>query len=439
VQRLAALSLIDYDRERDAAAKALRIRTATLDAMVRGARGERAAEEGGGQSIKPYNPEPWPDPVELADVLDEMHATVRRYIICPDFAAHIAVLWAAHTHVYERCTYTPRLIVTAPAEECAKSRLLKVIKDMTPRPMWTENPSIATFYRLADEHRLTFYLSEVDEYPPPVLVIVRDVNGGCEPDGGALRCVGDAHEVRFFSTFVPVAFDGINLVHSQKLPRTSVGRSHVIEMQRATPEEVARIHELDRAQHLDMARNIARKLARWARDHGDTFAQHRPDFPPAIVNRRRDKWRAMLAIAEIASPAWADRARAAMLAESGSSPGKLATELNLLLDASAVIRPDEPVIWTEHLIERLCALENSRWADHNARTTRDPSKLRIRADQVSDLLAVYGIKPMQKKRGGENRRGYRAAAILSAAARYAPAGTADTAASPAPTTHREIV
>ena len=444
VQRLAALSLIDYDREREAASKSLRIRTSTLDAMVRTARDERNVATGpaGGRAIDLYDPEPWPHPVQLADLLDEMHATVRRYVICADSAAHIVVLWAAHTHVYARCTHTPRLILTAPAEECAKSLILHVIKDMTPRPMWTENPSQATFYRLADERRPTFYLSEVDEYPPPQLEIVKDINGGWELDGGALRCVGDAHEVRFFSTFVPVALDGINLVHSKKLPRTSIGRSHVIEMQRATTDEAATIAELDRAPHRDKARDIARKLARWARDHGETFAQHRADFPPGIVNRRRDKWRAMLAIAELASPEWRAHALTAMLAD--EEPTKPDKELELLRDTWAALQAlagKWPGIWTSQLIDYLCAMENSRWEDHNVRN-RDPAKRRIRSDQISAMLGPYGIAPQDIKREGKNRNGYRTDAVRDAIARYAPelldpkARTEPDAAAPS---HREVI
>ena len=447
VAELAKLSPLAFEQQAKETAKALGVPVTTLRKEVEKARKAQAGAAGPaeGSAIELYEPEPWPHPVHLADVLDEMHATVRRYVICSDSDAVKAVLWAAHTHVYDRRTHTPRLIVTAPAEECAKSLLLKVIQDMAPRPIWTENPSQATFYRMADAHRPTFFLSEVDMYGPPQREIVKDANGGWEAEGAALRCVGDSNEVRLFSTHIPVAFDGIGLLRSDVLPRTTVGRSHVIEMQRATPEEVASIHELDRAQHRDMARSIARKLARWAQDHGDTFSRHRPEFPEGIVNRRRDKWDAMLSTAELASPEWAEAGRAAMLADAGAAPGKLATELQLLLDVRDVIRPAELSIWTDELIDRICKSENSRWAEHNARLTRDPEKLRIRPDQLKELLAVYSIEPIQIKKSDVNKRGYRVEPILAAAARYAPADpaandsaeseTAEAAAQP----HREII
>jgi hypothetical protein len=62
IARLAKLSGIDYDRERDAAAKRLGCRVRTLDATVRAARGESAAP-GQGRSLELLEPEPWPEPI----------------------------------------------------------------------------------------------------------------------------------------------------------------------------------------------------------------------------------------------------------------------------------------------------------------------------------------------------------------------------------------
>ena len=70
VARLAALPPHEYERCRREAAKGLGVRAPTLDEAVKSARPRDEDGEGQGEPITPEDPEPWPDPVDGAELLD---------------------------------------------------------------------------------------------------------------------------------------------------------------------------------------------------------------------------------------------------------------------------------------------------------------------------------------------------------------------------------
>jgi hypothetical protein len=62
LDRLAALPLMEYDREREKAAKKLGVRVGTLDDLVAARRPEKA-DDAQGHDIELIEPKPWPDKV----------------------------------------------------------------------------------------------------------------------------------------------------------------------------------------------------------------------------------------------------------------------------------------------------------------------------------------------------------------------------------------
>lgn len=71
---LAKLTPAEYDRVRKAEVKKLSIRTATLDAEVARHRPETSDPTASGSGVDIYNPEPWPDLVDGAQVLPAIAA-----------------------------------------------------------------------------------------------------------------------------------------------------------------------------------------------------------------------------------------------------------------------------------------------------------------------------------------------------------------------------
>ena len=80
----------------------LSVRVPTLDAAVekiwRSAEAE--AKPGNGQDLKLPEPEPWPELVDGAVLLDDIVIEFRRYLVLPDYAAEVLALWAVHAHAF---------------------------------------------------------------------------------------------------------------------------------------------------------------------------------------------------------------------------------------------------------------------------------------------------------------------------------------------------
>jgi putative DNA primase/helicase len=82
VNRLAKLSLLEYDKVRKEEAKAMGVRPSTLDAAIKGARKEEVDDS-------PFEDvEPWHEAVDGAALLTTIATTIRRFIICGQETAY---------------------------------------------------------------------------------------------------------------------------------------------------------------------------------------------------------------------------------------------------------------------------------------------------------------------------------------------------------------
>src|SRR4051812_36127205 len=86
VDRLARLDLGAYDREREEVAKRLGVRVSVLDRLAGDDRRKKApasqgSSSGQGSPLKLVVPEPWPQPVEGHELLDEIEAAIRSHLV----------------------------------------------------------------------------------------------------------------------------------------------------------------------------------------------------------------------------------------------------------------------------------------------------------------------------------------------------------------------
>ena len=362
--RLAAMPALEYERARKDAAHMLGIsRLSALDAEV-ATRRPKAADGAQGFAVELPDVEPWPDPVNGAEVLSAVAARFSLYVALPPGAADALTLWTAHTHGFAAFVHTPRVNLCSPEKGCGKTTALDVLASLTPRPLRTESITPAVLFRLVETCRPTLLLDEVDSYLPSNEELRGLLNAGHKRGARAFRCEGDSNTVKGYNAFAPAALAGIG-----NLPGTLYDRSIVIRLLRAKPGEITARFD---SRHVTTETELCRKLARWTVDHFARLESADPALPEAAFNRLADNWRPLFAIADAAGCDWPARAAAAFAAltpsEDADAQGIGAT---LLADIAAVFAGAEAdKLPSAELAEALAGIEGREWAEWGK--TRNP-------------------------------------------------------------------
>jgi hypothetical protein len=152
--------------------------------------------------------------MNLAGLLYEVEAGIRKYIVArPDELATCA-LWVAHTHLTEAADVTPYLSVVSPEKGSGKTHLLKVLGYLVARPVATANMSDAVLFRLVDEQRPTLLFDEIDAIFGPKARDREDLRGmlnaGFERGQSVFRMGGARFTtLEQFDVFCAKAFAGL--------------------------------------------------------------------------------------------------------------------------------------------------------------------------------------------------------------------------------------
>jgi len=356
IERLAKLSIIQYEREREVAAQRLFVRAQILDALVAAKRKKVGQDDGKqGRSLNLSEPEPWPEEVNGAELLSSIASILRRHVVLPEEAADTVALWSVFTHVINAFMISPRLAILSPTKGCGKTTLMDCLAELVRRPLKTSNCPAATLFRTIEKHQPTLLIDEAEHVVKSdnsdVLVVL---NSGHRQGERVPRCVGDDHEVRLFSTFAAVAF-----ALNGRLPPTQADRSIHIKMRRRMAREPIELFRLDRADHL---RVLARKATRWTADNLEALRRADPDVGE-LFNRVADNWRSLLAIADAAGGDWPRLAREAAAVIAGDTTDEEAN-IQLLADIQDYFAEREvDRAFSADLVKALVALEGRPWAE----------------------------------------------------------------------------
>ena len=389
ISRLAKLPLIKYEQERKAAAEALGVRASVLDQLVQVERarlGDDRVSGMQGRAITFAEPEPWPEPVDGAALLDEISKAIGAHVVMPEASRDACALWVAHTFLLDCTMISPRLAITSPTRGCGKTTALDVISQLVLRPLPAANVSASAIFRVVEGYRPTLLIDEADTFLKDNDELRGVLNSGHRKGGAVLRNVGDDHEPRAFSTYGACAIALIG-----QLPATLADRSVPITLTRRKRDEGITPFRLDRVAHLLV---LARKLARWTADNEIAIAAIEPEMPAGIYNRSADNWRPLLAIATVAGGKWPARGQAAAL-KSVASDIDDASLLELLLGdireifAKRKANKVEPVdrIPSTVLAEALAELEGRPWGEYGR------SEKPITPGKLARLLRPLVIAP----------------------------------------------
>lgn len=408
---LAALPELEYERVRVDAAKRLGCRSSILDMLVKAKRKPGGASDGG---LRLEPPEPWPELVDGAALLDEIANTLRRYIAADAEALNAVALWCVFAHAHDAFGFSPLLAISSPAPECGKTTLLSLIAALVPKPVPASNITSAAVFRTIEKWAPTLLVDEADSFMHGNEELRGILNSGHSKTGAfVIRTVGDDYEPKQFRTWAPKAIALIG-----KLSVTLASRAIHIQLRRATLAEAPEPLRIDR---LDLTQ-LQRQAARWAADHLDGLRAADPELPVDFSCRAADNWRPIIAIGDLAGGAWPKQARTAAKALAGVDEG-VTRGIELLTDIRAVFderRLDQ--IASATLVGGLVEMEDRPWPEWRHGKP-------ITTTGIARLLKSFKIKPTKWKDDGITVRGYRKIDFNDSFNRYlgdqpAPAATA---------------
>jgi putative DNA primase/helicase len=388
-------------------------------ALVDAALGTQRAEAsdvlaGQGTALTLSDPEPWPEAVDGAGLLDAILAVLTRYVVLPAGAAVAAALWVLHTYLIGVLEISPLVTATSPQKRCNKSTLLDVLRALCRRALGVSNISAAAPFRVVEMLAPTLLIDEADTFFAEGEELRGILNAGhTRSTAQVVRTVGDDHEPRVFRTFCAKAIAAIG-----ELPGTIEDRAISIHMKRRAPGE--HVERLRRDRIDGELEPLRRRCARWARDNATAVRHADPDVPTTLNDRAADNWRPLLAIADAAGGNWPERARSAALKLSGAAVTEDSdVKVQLLADLRELFSErGNDKLASETIVEHLTKLEGRPWAEW--RRGKPLTK-----NGLARLLKPFEVRPKQVWVSGSNVHGYERTDFADAWARYLPAREGD--------------
>jgi putative DNA primase/helicase len=405
IKQLAALKPLEYDRIRAEKAKALKVRPATLDSMV------KAERESNNQDDSPFaDIEPWHEAIAPAQLLDEVTSAIQRFIVLDKHQAQTAALWVAACWFIDVIHCAPIALINAPERACGKTQLLTVLARLAPRTAQASGISPSVLFRMIESYQPTLFIDEVETVLKDNEDLRGLINAGHTRDSAFVwRSVakGDDFEPKRFTVWGMKAIAGINAI---KLAETVTSRSIVFELRRKTASES--VERLRRAE-AGLFQSLASKLARFKDDFASEVQQARPVLPDALGDREQDNFEPLLQIATVAGEHWPNTALNAALRLSNATQTPASSANELLADIQEIFET-KPVIKisTTELINALCDDAEKSWATYNRGKPLSPR-------QLSNKLKDYGIASKTIRTNSyETAKGFECEQFKDAFARY---------------------
>jgi Protein of unknown function (DUF3631) len=369
--------------------------------------------------------------IDGVQVLNELHAAMKHYVIFPSpEAIDAVVLWTAATYAQPAWQHATRLHLNSPVKRCGKSRLLDLIEATCYKPIITVNISAAAMVRI---------LADDPDDPPALLIDEIDtvfgkkasenhedlrgiLNAGHQRNRPYIRCAGvGANQVaQEFPSFAMAALAGIG-----SLPGTLEDRSIGIRMRRRAPGETVAPFRIRK--DVPLLRQAAGPLGVWVRSNLRHLADAEPMLP--VQDRAADCWEPLVAIADLAGGGWAERSRAAafvLTTEAERADAGASMAVRLLADLRSVFtmtaqngeplldawgRPQFcPALFTDSILGALYTIAESPWASYYGR--------QFSARDLAGLLGQFGVESREVRIGNDHRKGYRAEDLWDAWTRY---------------------
>jgi putative DNA primase/helicase len=97
-------------------------------------------------------------------LLDELAATIKRFVVMPPYAAEMLALWILHTYAFTYRDVSTYIGIESPEKRCGKTTLLNVLAELVHHPVTAANISSSAFFRVIHETQPTLIIDEADTF-----------------------------------------------------------------------------------------------------------------------------------------------------------------------------------------------------------------------------------------------------------------------------------
>jgi hypothetical protein len=311
IDRLSRVTGVEYDRQRREAARELGVRRSSIDREVEARRQQRDEEAGPPPLFGHWEVEPWSEPVDLAELLDDIVKQIKRYNVLPDHLADTVALWDLYTWNFEHATHSPFLRIGSPVPESGKTTLLRSVAHLVRRPLTTVGISEAALYRSVEKWGPCLMIDEAENLVQNefLLALVNSIwTRGCY----VLRCIGEDKEPHPFPTFTPLAL----AMNGKSMAGATKSRTIEVWMRRKLASE-----KCEHFNHLDNNEfgQLRQRSLRNSLDIFEVLKQRLdPSIPQGMDNRVAENFRLQFALADLAGGSWPERARSAAMKITGT-------------------------------------------------------------------------------------------------------------------------
>ena len=407
IDRLAKLSKLDYERQRDPAAKALGIsRVSALDAEVKQRQRQIQARDDANELLTGIDP--WPYPVDGNKLALDIRSLFKKHCVLPAGGEVALSIWCMASYAINAFRIFPKLCLFSPEKRCGKTTTLEVTGALVCKQLSASNVTPAVIFRAIELWQPTLLIDEADTFLGGNEEMRGIVNSGHRRSGAfVLRVDGEGAAMvpKQFSTWAPMAIAMIGTP-----PDTIKDRSLMIVLRRKQSGE--QINKLPR-EPLKSWYEIRQKCQRWYSDNQQKLQDAEPNIPNVGNDRAEDNWLPLIAIADLLGGDWPEKIRSAMLTiEGNKSDDEDSIGVMILTDIKqAFADKKSDRISSQGLVDYLIDIDDRPWCEWKRGFPMTKMTL-------SKLLKPFSIKSKDIRVNHTVLKGYTHDAFKDAFSRY---------------------
>lgn len=361
---------------------------------------------------------------ETDALVTELMAIFERYLVLRPGAALVLAIFVLHAYAHDAATKSPVLAVLAPDRDCGKSAVIMLLWCLIETAEQIIDPTGPGLWRRVNEG-IPCLMDEADQYlKKDRSDLLTVLNSGFTRGAGSVARYEKSYKcwgIKVIGQIGPIAADTLaSRCISIVMDRKKLGehRDEVTEFLKETFSD------------------LQNRCRAWASAAHTTLLASKPDVPNAI-NRLADKWRAMLAISDLAGDACGRELRVAMTALEAAQPVQQSIGTELLADIKDAFEArGNEVFLSDDIVSHLSSMPNKDWARRLGRYPQAEIARILRQYRSSDHRDNGGpiVPDRQSQAGGSRRRGYHRHQFDDAFATFVPANNRAVAASTPPQT-----